>query len=153
MKSLKKMLYVIKMCLKQESKKRKKTDQQRAALWAARMKCVHRKNLCLLLVLLLLILFLLSFSLYTPFLCTSALGVVIWMVWLRCVSLSKKKAIIYQTSVLSSLICQNIEGKPKRSTNKENNGANRLYVIFFLLRSFSRIKLFCGCCCCCFCCC
>lgn len=38
-----------------------------------------------------------------------------------------KKVIIYRTSVLSSLICQNIGWETERSMSVENNGLNRLF--------------------------
>lgn len=51
-----------------------------------------------------------------------------------------KKVIIYRTSVLSSLICQNIGWETERSMSVENNGLNRLLslslslTLFFLFR-------------------
>lgn len=53
-----------------------------------------------------------------------------------------KKVIIYRTSVLSSLICQNIGWETERSMSVENNGLNRLLSLSLSLSlSFSYFEL------------
>lgn len=70
------------------------------------------------------------------FLCTLALGVVILMFWLCSVWPNRKKAIIYQTSVLSSLICQKILNREKPKGTWVRKTMSSIDWVFFLLFIF-----------------